>query len=403
MSKLFIPFMAYFLFSACTVRNTSDTCVSCHTDLTPQIVTDFSQCAMSDKLTCENCHGSLHRTRDDVEKVLLPTIHTCKNCHGQQVAQYLSGKHAYGGLAVDALPYSHIQPKPFTDGRKGCGGCHTMGIKDQEDRKTPAGKYYPYGMDCRNCHTRHLFSKVEASEPEACMTCHTGFDHPQWEMWSGSKHGVIYLLNRNLSTGKQNRAPKCQTCHMPDGNHRVFSAWGYFGIQLENDDPDWEKDQKTILKALGVLDTHGNPGPRLETFKNLKMVRTTKAEFLAERKQLTDICLSCHSRNFVNQNMKNADLMLKESDKLFAQAIELVSKTKNSNKHDKQPTTTFYPDLLALYNIDNKIEGLLYEMFMNHRMTTFQAGFHMNPEYATWKGFAKLHTDLTEIKELTKK
>ncbi len=26
-------------------------------------------------------------------------------------------------------------------------------------------------------------------EPQACQTCHTGFDHPQWEMYSSSKHG----------------------------------------------------------------------------------------------------------------------------------------------------------------------------------------------------------------------
>jgi hypothetical protein len=37
---------------------------------------------------------------------------------------------------------------------------------------------------------------------------------------------------------------------------------------------------------------------------------------------------------------------------------------------------------------------------MDHRMKAFQANFHMNPDYSTWYGYAKLKKDLTEIKEL---
>ena len=70
---------------------------------------------------------------------------------------------------------------------KGCGGCHKIGVRDEASRQEAR-----YGSPCDSCHTRHKFSKEEASRPEACRTCHMGFDHPQWEMWSGSKHGVIY-------------------------------------------------------------------------------------------------------------------------------------------------------------------------------------------------------------------
>ena len=34
-------------------------------------------------------------------------------------------------------------------------------------------------------------------------------------------------------------------------------------------------------------------------------------------------CQECHSRSFVNANFANADKMLKEADKLFAEAIEI--------------------------------------------------------------------------------
>ena len=59
-----------------------------------------------------------------------------------------------------------------------------------------------------------------------------------------------------------------------------------------------------------------------------------------------------------------------------------------------------YPDLLAFYDVDTRVEQILYEMFMDHRMKTFQAAFHMNYDLTTWYGYAKLKEDLTEITEL---
>ncbi len=37
---------------------------------------------------------------------------------------------------------------------------------------------------------------------------------------------------------------------------------------------------------------------------------------------------------------------------------------------------------------------------MDHRMKTFQAAFHINPDFTTWYGYAKMKKDLVEIKEL---
>ena len=300
-------------------------CEECHIKISPKMVKDFNRGVMSETMSCKNCHGSAHKSADDVENVQLPTIETCQACHPDQAGQYLSGKHALGLIALNAMPYTHSQPKAFIEGQKGCGGCHTLGLKNKKARESEGRKYYRYGMDCQNCHTRHSFSKAEASEPEACMTCHMGFDHAQWEMYSGAKHGVTYLLNRTIDPKNKDRAPKCQTCHMPDGDHRVFSAWGFLAVRLPEEDQEWMEYRTTILKGLGVLDPEGNPTDRLDVVKAGKVARLTKEEFQAERKRFVDICQQCHSPNFVNENMKNSDLMLKEADKLFAEAIEIVA------------------------------------------------------------------------------
>jgi len=41
-----------------------------------------------------------------------------------------------------------------------------------------------------------------------------------------------------------------------------------------------------------------------------------------------------------------------------------------------------------------------FEMHMKQRMGTYQAFFHVNPDYAYWYGWAMMTKDLGEIKEL---
>ncbi len=393
----------FFLFQIGVGWAEDSKCAKCHLKVSPKQVEDFKRGKMAQSLDCTDCHGSLHQSETDTKKAQLPTIATCRDCHQEQAEQYLSGKHALGLIALEAMPYTHMQPAAFIEGQKGCGGCHTMGMTDQKLRENDKRKYYPYGMDCQNCHTRHAFSKLEASEPEACKTCHMGFDHAQWEMYSGAKHGVTYLINRDVDPENKVRAPRCQTCHMPEGNHRVFSAWGFLAVRLPEDDSEWMGYRTTILKGLGVLDPEGNPTSRLEVVKAGKVARLSKAEFDAERKRYVNICQQCHSPNFVSHNMKNADQMIKEADKLFAEAIEIVAGLYRDKIISRKKDAPAYPDLLSFYDVNTRIELNLYEMFMDHRMKTFQGAFHLNYDYSTWYGYAKMKKDLVEIKELAEK
>ncbi|MFV2082450.1 MAG: multiheme c-type cytochrome, partial [bacterium] len=180
------------------------TCIECHQKITPNIVKDFLSGEMGKNgIDCSDCHGAGHTGAGDVSKVQLPTEKTCQQCHEDQYDQFMSGKHSVAWLAMAAMPKTGIQPHAYIQGLKGCGGCHKVGVRDEATRADSR-----YGSPCDSCHTRHKFSKAEAQRPEACRTCHMGFDHPQWEMWSSSKHGVIYLTE-----GDTGRAPKCQTCH----------------------------------------------------------------------------------------------------------------------------------------------------------------------------------------------
>lgn len=378
----------------------SSKCEECHAKITPGIVKDFNRGVMSKTMDCTACHGEGHMTANDVDKAKLPTIATCQECHEDQATQYLSGKHALGLLPVTAFPgFAHAQPKAFIAGQKGCNGCHNLGIKDEKTKNAGlAGEFrahYKYGMDCQNCHTRHAFSKKEALQPEACNQCHTGFDHAQWEMWNHSKHGAAYNTDREA-----HRGPTCQDCHMAGGNHRVMTAWGFLALKLPEKDAEWMGYRATILKALGVLDKDGNPTGRLEVVKAANLARLTEEAFNSERNAMVKVCQECHSATYVKKNFENADQMIKASDKIFAEAIEIVAKLyQDGILESKTNKATFpYPDLLSFYEVNTHIEEQLYEMFMDFRMKTYQASFHFMPDYTTWYGLAKMKKTLVEMK-----
>ncbi len=250
-------------------------------------------------------------------------------------------------------------------------------------------------MACQNCHTRHYFSKKEAQEPQSCRTCHSGFDHAQWEMWSLSKHGSIYLTAAVNDPENKSRSPKCQTCHMSQGNHSVITPWGFFGVRGFEENELWKKDRTNIFKGLGMINSKGEKTDFYKKAVELKMFRENKKDFEELRSNMKKICERCHSKSFVTDSIKNSDIMLMEADKLFSEAFLTVSSYKKLTKSDKD-----LPDLLSFYDSDTKIEELLYEMFMEHRMKTFQSSFHINPDMTTWYGFAKLKKDLVEIKEI---
>lgn len=382
-------------------------CVDCHKQITPNIVSDWQLSKHGQGgVNCPVCHGDQHKSAQDVANVRIPTPETCAICHGTQVQQFKGGKHAVAWAAMKAMPTAHWQPMALMEGMKGCGGCHKIGLKTgaeiQELKKGGAG----FGVaSCDACHTRHTFSVKEASQPQACQTCHMGFDHPQWEMYSSSKHGVRYLLKQNKTLPETVAAPTCQTCHMQDGNHANRTAWGFLAVRLPMpEDKQWTADRATVLQGLGVLDPDGKPTARLDVVKAANVVRLTQEDWQKERDKMVRTCNQCHSSNFARAELEKGDQMIKESDRLMAEAIRTVAALYKEGIIEKPKNYTYpFPDLLTFHDALTVIEQKLFVMFLEHRMRTFQGTFHANPDYALWYGWSEMQRDLTEIKEMAKK
>jgi hypothetical protein len=379
-------------------------CVNCHKSITPNIVTDWQLSKHGQMgINCSMCHGDEHNSIETVAKVKIPTPETCDMCHDLQVQQFKEGKHALAWAAMIAMPTAHWQPMALMDGMKGCGGCHKIGLKMKGEIKQLKKDAPGFGLaSCDACHTRHLFSVKEAQQPQACQTCHMGFDHPQWEMYSSSKHGVRYLLKQNNILPENAAAPTCQTCHMQEGNHAVKTAWGFLAVRLPMpEDQEWADDRATILQALGVLDPEGNPTKRLDLVKGAQLARLTQEEWDAERDKMLKTCGQCHSSNFAKAELEKGDQMIKQADHLMAEAIHTVAGLYKDNIIAKPESYAYpFPDLLTFHDAPTLVEQKLFVMYLEHRMRTFQGTFHANPDYAFWYGWSEMQRSLTEIKTM---
>jgi len=386
------------------VAGLAQTCVDCHKATNPGIVADWQLSKHGQAgFGCEVCHGSDHSTADNVDKVRIPTPDTCAPCHTTRVEQFKAGKHAFAWAAMKAMPTMHWQPSILTEGMKGCGGCHKIGIKSEEEIKILKKASPGFGTaSCDVCHTRHLFSAEEARQPQACQTCHMGFDHPQWEMYSSSKHGVRYLLKQNKVLPESASAPTCQTCHMQEGNHEVRTAWGFLAVRLPMpEDAVWAEDRKTILQALGVLDPAGNTTGRLDVVKGAQVARLTQEDWPKERDKMLATCNQCHSANYAKGELLKGDQVIKEADHLIAEAIRIVAGLYQDGTLAKPESYSYpFPDLLTFQDAPTPIEQKLFVMFLEHRNRTFMGTFHASPDYAWWYGWSAMQRSLSEIKYL---
>ncbi|MGO9649510.1 MAG: multiheme c-type cytochrome [Terriglobales bacterium] len=379
-------------------------CIDCHSKVTPNIVSDWKLSKHSQmEVTCVACHGDQHTSASDVVKARIPTPDTCATCHQTQVEQFRKGKHSIAWAAMKAMPTIHWQPMAMTEGLKGCGGCHKIGDKTPTEVTELRLNGTEFGAaQCDACHTRHTFSVDEAKQPQACETCHMGFDHPQWEMYSSSKHGVRYDLKQRKVLPQDAAAPTCQTCHMQEGNHEVRTAWGFLAVRLPlPEDKQWAADRAAILQALGVLDPDGKPTALVNTVKAADLARLTQEDWQRERDKMIKTCDQCHAESFARQQLQQGDDMIREADHLMAEGIRVVAGLYKDGVLPKPQNYAYpFPNLLTFHDAPTVVEQKLFVMYLEHRMRAFQGTFHASPDYALWYGWSEMQRDLTEIKEL---
>lgn len=175
-----------------------------------------------------------------VKRGLKPEARQCIKCHAKktpgivEAKQYSRSKHANTLEIIWKIdPWLNKGMNSDNERITGCFHCHGTVLTMKNGKLDPAtwpnvgvGRANLDGSrgSCTSCHTRHLFSVMEARKPEACGQCHLGPDHPQIESFIESKHGDIYTAHGDpynwiaasgtWTAGVDYRAPTCAACHM---------------------------------------------------------------------------------------------------------------------------------------------------------------------------------------------
>jgi hydroxylamine dehydrogenase len=156
-----------------------------------------------------------------------------------------------------------------------------------------------------------------------------------------------------------------------------------------------------VPRRTGVLAPSGEPTLRLNVLKKTDVARLAQEDWQKERQEMIESCNRCHSSRFAEAELKKGDQMIKDADRLMAEAIRLVADLYEDGLLKKPEKYAYpFPDLLTFHDAPTPIEQKLFVMFLEHRMRTFQGTFHANPDYALWYGWSAMQRDLTEIRAM---
>lgn len=194
----------------------SQTCASCHVDITAKHPDDGVPVKPVD---CRRCHKQQSQTYDaSVHGIALKagdrSAPTCADCHGRH----------------DVLPHtSPASPLHFSNIAKTCGNCHEQASWDVQAsvHGRGAAKGERESATCIDCHNGHQIEKLKgAASPkislEICSKCHAstlinakfGMPNNRVSAFLGSYHGLAVQ-------GGSTRAANCASCH---GHHKILPS-----------------------------------------------------------------------------------------------------------------------------------------------------------------------------------
>ena len=354
-------------------------CASCHQQETGAIVHEFemSEHAASG-LTCLDCHRVLegqetlpHKGFEIAAEV---TAKNCSTCHQPQYDQYLRSRHAAPSWAavsgpkdfsVEQIAFSEQYHPGAVDRAanaiallegpaaitKGCQKCHEIG-KPNLDGSIGS---------CTSCHARHASSVSLARMPRTCGQCHMGPDHSQIEIYSESKHGVLFDSQRdrmNLEADPETLSaedmpvPTCSTCHMSG-----------IGEKLEP--------------------TH-NPGERLSYYL-FAAVSDPRPDFRKAQATMKASCLECHTNSSIDTFYEEAEGVVASTNGLVKEADAIIEGLRAEG-------------LLTETPFDEPIEFEAFDFWHYYGRTAKHGAFMGGADFVQWHGFYELVKTLAELK-----
>ncbi|MBU1626998.1 hypothetical protein KKB18_06475, partial [bacterium] len=239
---------------------------------------------------------------------------------------------------------------------------------------------------CSACHSRHEFSSEVARRPENCGKCHMGPDHPQYEVYRESKHGIAYRKNEDRMgldkagsewvLGKDYaQAPTCSTCHMGP----VAPKTSYEGLDLTHEVGariSWTLRPAVSIKPKGIKTADG---------------KVILKEPEGRREDMKQVCETCHSNTWINNFYVQFDQAVNLYNEKFAKPLVAIYEfLKKENIVDAIP-------------MNEKMDYLFFEIWHHEGRRARHGASMMGPDYVQWHGFYELSRNFyTEFLPLAK-
>ncbi|NDJ77474.1 MAG: nitrate reductase [Chloroflexi bacterium] len=366
------------------LANSDNECVDCHRRTTPGIVEQYGYSTMAAaEVLCEECHvvsedypGAI----DHFDTFVLnqPTTAKCETCHNAETSQFLASRHgipAYvamvglEGLNADQLAMFEAIPEAVginpNDERNAlfelegpavtyfaCEGCHNIG------RPAADGSV----GQCQSCHLSHTFSLEQARRPETCNACHIGPDHPQWEIFLESPHGIAYMIDGDnwnwdaepgTLTVSDFPAPTCATCH---------------------------------ISGFGAIGTSHDVGSRL-TWYLFQPISERRPAWQDNLVEMQTICTECHNPNFVDEFYTRGDELVYAINDWVVESNEIFLPLREDGLISPQP-------------FDETIEFEHFNLWHHWGRTAKFGSWMQGPDYTQWHGAYEVLHSMAELREM---
>jgi hypothetical protein len=357
--------------NAAAVRATGK-CAECHTQQQHSVVHEYELSMHARKgVSCLDCHQAAanQKKREHHGFEISPalTAGNCRSCHEQIYQQFVRSRHAapswaavYGDekvgdqpqLTAEQVAYSEkfhpgsakrsanaltkLEGQPAV--QSGCVSCHAVG-KPNADGTIGT---------CTSCHTRHTSSVEVARLPQTCAQCHMGPDHSQIEIYTESRHGVLFNAQRDQLkltvepaklTTRDMFVPTCATCHMSGIN--------------------------------GLAVTH-DPSDRL-SYNLFKEITDKRPNYDRGQVAMKEVCLKCHTTPIV--------------DRVYDQAEKVVDLTNTKVKAAQDIITSLRKEgVLTNKPFETPIDFLYFDLWHYYGRTSKHGAFMGGADFVQWHG-----------------
>jgi hypothetical protein len=233
----------------------------------------------------------------------------------------------------------------------GCVACHSVGRPNADGT---------IGT-CTACHARHSSSVALARLPSTCGQCHLGPDHSQMEIYTESKHGVLFAAQRNLLnlnaepnqlTTRDMFVPTCATCHMSGLN--------------------------------GAAVTH-DPSDRL-SYNLFAEVTDKRPNYARGQAAMKDLCANCHTRPLVDRVFQEAEAVVVATNEKVKEAKAIVTGLRKDGILTDQPFRT-------------SIDFTYFDLWHYYGRTSKHGAFMGGADFVQWHGNYPILKHTVELRE----